>query len=93
MSAKSRIEKVETDMLDRLLGIDTSGYDERSFTGSQNNGYHSKGYYFTFRYLVPLKLGPNDVLYDIGCGAGRVICIASLMNIRKVYGVDISNLL
>jgi SAM-dependent methyltransferase len=94
VSLRRCIIELEARICDKLLRIDTGGYDKSVFAGDRHKGchtYHSKGYCFTWRYLNFLKLGPEDVLYDIGCGAGRVLCLASLRRIKRCVGVELSD--
>ncbi len=37
-----------------------------------------------------LKIGPEDVFYDIGCGKGRVLCVVARRPIQRVVGIEIS---
>jgi len=32
----------------------------------------------------------KDVFYDIGCGSGRMVCVAALKNVKKCVGVELS---
>lgn len=36
-----------------------------------------------------LAAGPDDVIYDIGCGMGRVVCYFARLPVKKVVGVDL----
>jgi SAM-dependent methyltransferase len=36
-----------------------------------------------------LAAGPDDVIYDIGCGMGRVVCYFARLKVKKVVGVDL----
>ncbi|MCL4176652.1 MAG: methyltransferase domain-containing protein [Verrucomicrobia bacterium] len=42
-----------------------------------------------FRILARLELKPEDVVVDIGCGKGRVVCVAATYRVKEVIGVDI----
>ena len=33
--------------------------------------------------------GPDDVFYDIGCGMGRVLCVAARWRIKRVVGIEL----
>lgn len=47
--------------------------------------------YFTIRRVLGfLSLQNEDVLIDIGCGKGRVLCLAARFPLQKVIGVDLS---
>jgi cyclopropane fatty-acyl-phospholipid synthase-like methyltransferase len=36
-----------------------------------------------------LAAGPDEVIYDIGCGMGRVVCYFARHRVKKVVGVDL----
>jgi SAM-dependent methyltransferase len=42
------------------------------------------------RVVRMLKIGPEDVFYDIGCGKGRVLCVVARRPIQRVVGIEIS---
>jgi precorrin-6B methylase 2 len=35
-------------------------------------------------------MGAEDVFYDVGCGAGRVLCVVAQGRIRKCVGVELT---
>lgn len=35
-----------------------------------------------------LRLGPTDIVVDVGCGLGRVVCVTSRLRVRKVIGIE-----
>jgi SAM-dependent methyltransferase len=41
------------------------------------------------RVVRRLRLGPQDVFLDIGCGAGRVACLVARSSISRVIGLDL----
>jgi SAM-dependent methyltransferase len=41
------------------------------------------------RMLDLARVGKNDVVYDLGCGDGRIVVAAAKRGARKVVGVDI----
>lgn len=43
------------------------------------------------RYMLKLaKAGPNDIVYDLGCGDGRILILAvKEFNVKKAVGVEI----
>ena len=68
---------MESTIGNAILGVSTLGTKRGSYPedGSANNDsfwYESKSYYLNWLYLRPLRLRPDDVVYDIGCGAGRL---------------------
>ena len=46
------------------------------------------GIHRLMRHLDP---GPKDALLDIGCGAGRVICLAAQYPFSRIVGIDIDD--
>src|SRR3982751_1581272 len=36
-----------------------------------------------------LAAGPDDVIYDIGCGMGRGVCYFARLKVKKVVGGDL----
>jgi SAM-dependent methyltransferase len=56
------------------------------------NGCHASSVDYTIvnRVLDRLALEPDDVFIDIGCGTGRVLCLAARRRVRQVIGVDLS---
>ncbi|HYC02305.1 MAG TPA: methyltransferase domain-containing protein [Azospirillaceae bacterium] len=40
------------------------------------------------RVMAHLRPGPGDVLLDIGCGAGRVLCVAAQYPFGRVAGIE-----
>jgi predicted RNA methylase len=52
--------------------------------------YQVVDYQLLRRYVEPLHIGPDDVLIDIGCGMGRVLCVFARMSLRKCIGIEIS---
>src|SRR5207249_4329434 len=40
------------------------------------------------RFLKPLRAGPADVVYDIGCGLGRFLCVFGRMKVAKCVGIE-----
>ncbi len=64
---------------DRMLGIDTAGDDCRP-----------TAYHVLRKILAALPLQPDDVFIDIGCGRGRVLCLAAQRPIARAAGVEIT---
>jgi SAM-dependent methyltransferase len=92
---KSWMAEFETSFWDHLLGIDTFGCRDgaRPEGALQSDAaqYQSKCYYLIWRYLQPVKMAEDDVFYDVGCGAGRILCCASLRKPRRCVGIELSH--
>jgi SAM-dependent methyltransferase len=51
--------------------------------------YSSPDYLHLWRICRMLKVSPDDVLYDLGCGMGRILCVMARQRIRKCVGVEL----
>ncbi len=73
---------------DALLRVDTKGIVQTNIP----DGCHaaSADYPTVATMLDGLDLSPDDVLVDIGCGKGRVICLAARRQVGRVIGLDLS---
>jgi SAM-dependent methyltransferase len=64
---------------DGMLGIDTGGDDCRP-----------TAYHVLRKLFAALPLNADDCFMDIGCGRGRVLCLAARMPIARAAGVEIT---
>lgn len=92
---KSAIRSFESKLGDAILGVSTLGtrrgdYPEASSAHDDSFWYESKSYYLNWLYLRPVGLKANDVVYDIGCGAGRLLFVAALHGVKRCVGVELS---
>ncbi|MHC4731093.1 MAG: class I SAM-dependent methyltransferase [Planctomycetota bacterium] len=51
--------------------------------------YAAPDYRYLRQIMRKLDPGDQDVFYDIGCGMGRVLCVAARGRISKVVGIDL----
>lgn len=70
------------------LGISTRGIVDVHHPDSYH--YATMSYFTIQKVLSFLSLQKEDVLIDIGCGKGRVLCLAARTPLQKVIGVDLS---
>jgi precorrin-6B methylase 2 len=84
-----------TKLIDRMLNIDTVtlpikaiDHDTR-FGDSQRIDAYS--YLKLWKYLNLLKPSGEDVVFDIGCGMGRILCVCACRPVRKCIGIEISS--
>lgn len=80
---------------DLFLNIHTRSFSE-SWRGRavpslypDNTGYFSPDYLHLRRVVRRLDLRPADVVYDLGCGAGRFLCLAAQCKVSLCVGVEI----
>lgn len=81
-------QKLGSRIQDFLLNISTCGTAAIDRPGAV--------YYATIAYPVirdvlrRLDLGPSDIFVDVGCGKGRVLCLAAQHQMTRVIGVEYS---
>src|SRR4051794_27163311 len=72
------------------LGIHTGGSTlathQSGGAHQDSNWYEPINYITLSRCLKAMELTPDDVVFDIGCGLGRVLCVLARMPIRKCVG-------
>lgn len=95
MGIKSTLRNFESTLGDAILGVSTLGtkradYPEGESANDDSFWYESKSYYLNWLYLRPLRLKPDDVVYDIGCGAGRLLFVAALAGVKRCVGIELS---
>lgn len=64
------------------LGVETQ-FDDRVH-------YEPVEYRLIPRLLRPLQVAPSDVVFDVGCGLGRFLCVIGRMSVRKCVGIEIT---
>lgn len=79
---------------DCALGIHTAPpRDHRYLMDQSVHGDHrhfeTTDYVLLRRCLRPLALRPSDVVFEIGCGMGRPLCMFARQHVRKCIGVEI----
>jgi predicted RNA methylase len=88
--------RLRANLIDRRLNIHTAPPPDRhlnfelptSFDDATE--YQVVDYILLRRYMKPVRVGPDDVLIDIGCGMGRVLCVFARKRLRKCIGVEFS---
>ncbi|MES2920302.1 MAG: class I SAM-dependent methyltransferase [Verrucomicrobiota bacterium] len=95
MKIKSALRSFEASLGDAILGISTLGsrkgdYPETKSMHDDSFWYESKSYYLNWLYLRPVRLTAQDVVYDIGCGAGRLLFVAALIGVKRGVGLELS---
>ena len=92
------LSSFEANLGDSILGIRTFGVRRglRRPEGAANADsevYQSRPYSRIWQFLRPLRFGPTDVFFDIGCGAGRVLCLVARKRISRCVGIELSRTL
>jgi precorrin-6B methylase 2 len=84
-------KSVRNAFYDRRLGICTTG-ESRPADISQHQDakkYTSMDYGLIARYIGLLRLQRSDVVYDIGCGTGRPLCLFARQRVAQCVGVEL----
>jgi SAM-dependent methyltransferase len=80
-------------LIDRRFGITTTdelvAREMENEVGHFRRVYRAMPFSAIWRLMRRIDPGPEDVLLDIGCGAGRVICMAAQYPFARVIGVDV----
>lgn len=69
------------------LNVQTRGGAPSPHPDANHYGYLAYHTYFSIFDRLDLK--PSDVVVDLGCGKGRVVCTAATYNIRAAVGIEI----
>ena len=80
---------------DAVLGIATDPYDLCPWLRDEHGPYTCDpiDYVLARRLVRTVDLRPGDVVYDLGCGLGRIICLAAQYPVRHCVGVELSEVL
>lgn len=105
MNAKSLLRQVQfvwIGLNERYLNIRTSDkaqYEEKpgwwrgprtsAAQFDDNCAYHTPDYYYVYRIIRELDPVPDDVVYDIGAGKGRIVCVMSRRAVKKCVGIEL----
>ena len=80
-------------LTDLLLGIRTGGPIRRRMPDpvARNVHYEPLRYAAMRLLLQRLPLAPDDIVCDLGCGKGRVVCWLSRQKIARAVGIDLDS--
>ena len=97
MNARSWVRSATASAVDRALGIHTASVEgmlTHEATLCQDSLRYDSAHPLTLLwFLRTLDLREDDTFYDIGCGAGRMVCLAARRKLNKVVGVEIDGTL
>lgn len=77
---------------DMRLNINTRGrIEQRDYPSFQrdSNAVDSSAYNILNKIFKKITIQKTDILADYGCGKGRVVCVASRLPFKKVYGIEL----
>ncbi len=84
-------EKLDNMLWEYRLGITTRGLAGLDTADHEHIHYGTVPYRLINTILDRLQLSDNDIVVDLGCGKGRVLCCASLRPIKRSIGVEYSS--
>lgn len=88
-----RLRRAVSTAIDRRLGIVTTDEVVAEAMGAEIGPFRltqrALGWSGAFRLVPRLGLGSGDVVLDVGCGAGRVACVAARSSLSRVLGIDL----
>jgi SAM-dependent methyltransferase len=83
--------KRHTASRERRLGIRTACGSRRDVVKTRFGDslvYETIDYFLIHHFMKGLEVGPDDVVFDIGCGMGRVLCSFALRPLRGCVGIE-----
>jgi cyclopropane fatty-acyl-phospholipid synthase-like methyltransferase len=90
-SLRSIPHRLYEKLMDRVIGIDSSGYFRPAeLEGSECLEYNPVPYRGAKRLLSSIEVSRNDVFVEYGCGKGGILALAAAQPYRKIIGVEIS---
>ncbi|MDI7860746.1 methyltransferase domain-containing protein [Rhizobiaceae bacterium n13] len=80
--------RIENHLQDLWLNISTNGTAQAESAGHVH--YATVSYTCTQSVLSKLDLSDKDTFVDVGCGKGRVVCLAAKQKVAEVIGIEYS---
>ena len=79
--------------VERYFNIRTGGSTGECARGhfKDSNHYEPLDYPFLFKCIGALELKADDVVYEIGCGMGRVVCVMARRRVARCVGIELSD--
>lgn len=89
-----KLSAYTTKLIDEILNIDTVSLPAKAISRDMRVDdsviYEGISYLQLWRYINSLKLSSDDVVFDIGCGMGRVLCLFARRPVKKCVGIEVS---
>jgi cyclopropane fatty-acyl-phospholipid synthase-like methyltransferase len=86
-----RVKDLRSRLWDWRLGIETTGEcrppDTSRFKDARKSG--SLDYGIIAYHLRLLEIQPSDIVYDIGCGLGRPLCMFARTRAMRCVGIEL----
>lgn len=90
--SKSIVRRVIDGCIERALRIDCRASTLPELKGHYNDAweYEPCDYPFLIRCLNLLELRADDVVFELGCGMGRALCLLARRRIARCTGIELS---
>lgn len=85
----SALKGLWTTFNERYLRISTVAESAGFSPKGECYNYATVDYLHVYRIMRLLKLRSSDTLFDLGCGKGRIVCVASRFGVGRCVGIDI----
>jgi SAM-dependent methyltransferase len=86
--------RLQTWLIESRLGIDTVRLPPGPYRGEPRFDdaceYEAVHYGLFGRFIAPLAPAATDVVYDVGCGLGRTLCVFARRNVKECIGIELS---
>jgi SAM-dependent methyltransferase len=83
----SALNRVSDRFWEARYRLNTRGGAPSPHADAHHYGYLA--YHTYFSIFDRLQLTPDDVVVDLGCGKGRVVCVAATYRVKAAIGVEI----
>jgi predicted RNA methylase len=88
------IRRLRNVLIDRHLRIDTVALPPQEFDRSAFPNdcfrYDTIDYRLLNQVIDRLSPARDDVVYELGCGLGRIVCVVARRSVQKCVGVELS---
>ncbi len=91
IAANEKWLNIETD--DRIQYTESPGWWRGRASDkarhADNRAYGTPDYYYIRKIIRRLRPTTQDVVYDIGAGKGRILCVMSRYSVKKCVGIEL----
>lgn len=87
--ALRRIRARATDLWLGINTIDIPSLGKRHARYGDSVHYEAPDYVLLWWTFRRIPLAPSDVVYEIGCGMGRVVCFFARQHVARVVGIEV----
>lgn len=86
---------IRTRLIEKWLRVSTVHPADEQFSMdthfADGVAYEPVDYVLLHKFMKPLTLQRDDVIFDIGCGMGRALCLFARRNVRACVGIEFND--